>query len=172
MGELEHGPGIDPTPEEAAPEEETPEAPQALPGTPASDRNIGANAEVLVGLGTADPTVNVNAPGLGLASYVRAYPYRSRQVPGGGKYIATQNTSYREGSWAWTQDDNAITRKLFWMKSQRRFTIWDYPEGNISGMPAFKAQCIATIGWTAPAQGARQFTVALAVDGEITEGTV
>ena len=136
---------------------------------PAGDRNLGANAKVLVGLGTADPTFDIAGSGLGVANYQRANPYRTRQVPGGGKFIGTQRLDIRDGSWTWTMDDTDEAAEVFWFKSQRRFTIWDHPDGDATGEKVFKAQCIATVGWTAPTGGTCQVAISLAADGEITE---
>jgi len=137
----------------------------------ADDRQLGAPLVVKLGLGTAAPTVNIAADGLGLTGYGATNPYRTRTLVN-EDYVETQRSGYRTGDRAFTLAETQVARRLLWMKSLRRFTLWEYPEGEGAGKPLRKMEAIATITHPAPSQGDRSFGVALAVDGAVAEETI
>lgn len=138
--------------------------------TVANDRALGAALVVKLGLGTAAPTVNIAADGLGLTGYSGTNPYRTRTLVN-EDHVETQRQGYRQGDITFNLAETQAARRLLWMKSLRRFTLWEYAEGEVDGAPLRKMVGIATITHPAPSQGDRSFTVALAVDGAITSET-
>ena len=138
--------------------------------TVATNRFTGAALVLKLGLGTGNPTVDIAADGLGLSGYSGANPYRTRTLVN-ADHVETQRQGYRQGDVTFNLADTLAARRLLYMKSLRRFTLWEYPEGEGNGLPVRKMQAIATITHPAPSQGDRSFGVALAVDGATTTET-
>jgi len=129
--------------------------------------DTGAQGELLVRLGSGTPTVDIAAPGLGLTTWQRAYPYGTAEGGGSGDYVEQQNTPYRRGSWTFTIPETAASRRLFWMKSLLRATIWDSPKKEATE-PQYRGEGLLSVGWTANGEEPRSFAVTLTVDGAIT----